>query len=151
EQEIERLMGENFHYKILKSVPGIGPLIAMTILAEAGDLRRFQHEKQFLKYCGLNLSTEQSGTYRGSSRLSKRGNSRLRCVLWQAARAAINMKNENSIKQKFNRYVKASPKNADLKRKARAACAAKVGRIAFGLIKKNELYRSHLDRTIQAE
>lgn len=151
ELEIERILGEELDYKILKSIPGVGPLIAMTILAEAGNLRRFKHEKQFLKYCGLNLSTEQSGMHRGSSKLSKRGNSRMRCVLWQAARAAINTKNENSIKQKFDRYVKASPKNADLKRKARTACAAKVARMAFGLIKKSEMYRSHLDRTPQAD
>jgi hypothetical protein len=31
--------------------PSIGPIIALTILAEGGDLRRFGH--QFLKFCGL--------------------------------------------------------------------------------------------------
>jgi hypothetical protein len=29
----------------------------MTILAEAGDLRRFQHHRQFLKFCGMDIVT----------------------------------------------------------------------------------------------
>ncbi|WP_416360456.1 transposase [Burkholderia orbicola] len=37
----------------------------MTILAEAGDLRRFGHHRQFLKYCGFDLAKIQSGTQRG--------------------------------------------------------------------------------------
>ncbi|RWN96159.1 MAG: IS110 family transposase [Mesorhizobium sp.] len=37
--------------------PGIGPVNALTIIAEAGDLRRFHHHRQFLKFCGLDLST----------------------------------------------------------------------------------------------
>jgi transposase len=40
------------------TVPGVGPLTALTILAEAGDLRRFAHYRQFLKFCGMSLSTQ---------------------------------------------------------------------------------------------
>lgn len=35
--------------QLLTTIPGIGPINAMTILAEAGDLRRFRHHRQFLK------------------------------------------------------------------------------------------------------
>ena len=59
----------------LKTIPGVGPI---TALAEAGDLRRFAHYRQFLKFCGMNLSTQQSGRFRGVSRLSKYGHARLR-------------------------------------------------------------------------
>ena len=38
-------------YQLLTTIPGIGPINAMTILAEAGDLRRFRHHRQFLKFC----------------------------------------------------------------------------------------------------
>jgi transposase len=54
-------------------------------LAEAGDLRRFRHHRQFLSFCGLNLSTLQSGKSRGQSHISKYGNARLRTALWMAA------------------------------------------------------------------
>lgn len=58
-------------YQLLTTIPGIGPINAMTILAEAGDLRRFRHHRQFLKFCGMDLATVQSGMFRGQSRISK--------------------------------------------------------------------------------
>jgi transposase len=53
----------------LMTVPGIGPANALTILAEASDLRRFRHHRQFLKFCGLNLSTLRSGKSCGQSHI----------------------------------------------------------------------------------
>lgn len=42
---------------------------------------------------------------------------------------------------KFERYVSADPRNADLKRKAYTAVAAKMARVAYGLLKSGEDYR----------
>ena len=78
EQQSEALLANHEDYTRLKTIPGIGPINALTILAEAGDLRRFRHHRQFLKFCGLNLSTQQSGVFRGQTKLSKFGNARLR-------------------------------------------------------------------------
>ena len=55
-------------------------ILALVILAEGGDLRRFRHHRQFLKYCGLDLAKCQSGQSRGRETLSKRGNARSRIV-----------------------------------------------------------------------
>lgn len=142
ERAAHELLKERTDYRILRSVPGIGPIIALTILAEAGDLRRFHHERQFLKFCGMDLSTSQSGAWRGHSRLSKRGNSRLRCALWMAATVAVRM-TANTFRQKFERYTRSDPKNADLKRKAYTACAAKMARVIYGLMKDQSLYRAY--------
>lgn len=142
EHTAHELLRERRDYHILRSVPGIGPVIALTILAEAGDLRRFNHERQFLKFCGMDLSTAQSGAWRGHSRLSKRGNGRLRCALWMAATIAIRM-TENTFRQKFERYTRSDPKNGDLKRKAYTACAAKMARVIYGLMKDQSLYRAY--------
>ena len=46
-------------------VAGVGSMVALTILAEAGDLRRFGHHRQFLSYCGLDLGKTQLGKSRG--------------------------------------------------------------------------------------
>jgi transposase len=59
------VLGDNPDSRRLMTVPGIGLANALTILAEAGDLRRFRHHRQFLNFCGLNLSTLQSGKSRG--------------------------------------------------------------------------------------
>lgn len=68
-------------YQLLTTTPGIDVINAMTSLAEAGDLRRFRHHRQFLKFCGVDLAAVQSGMFRGQSRISKYGNARLRRTL----------------------------------------------------------------------
>ena len=44
-------------------------------------MRRFRHHRQFLKCCGLDHDSSQSGQSRGKEGLSKRGNKRLRMIL----------------------------------------------------------------------
>jgi transposase len=140
EQRAEALLGNHTDYHRLRCIPGVGPIIALTILAEAGDLRRFSHHKQFLKFCGLDLATEQSGQFRGITRLSKRGNARLRAVFWMAASVAVRMR-ENSFRAKFERYMRTDPHSADRKRKAYVAVAAKVARVAYTLVRSGADFR----------
>jgi transposase len=144
------LLGDNPDSRRLMTVPGIGPANALTILAEAGDLRRFRHHRQFLNFCGLNLSTLQSGKSRGQSHISKYGNARLRTALWMAAQTAIRMR-ENSFRRKFDNYVRGNPLDADLRRKAYTAIAAKLARVIFGLIKSGADYRPFFEHKFQVE
>ena len=140
EREIKTWHRESEASRKLEEIPGIGPILALTILAEAGDLRRFSHHRQFLKFCGLDLATEQSGQFRGLSRLSKRGNARLRAVFWMAASVAVRMR-ENSFRAKFERYMRSDPGNTDRKRKAYVAVAAKIARVAYALVRSGADYR----------
>ncbi len=137
----ERLSG-HADYERLQQLPGIGPIHALTILAEAGDLRRFGHYRQFLKFCGFDLATYQSGQYRGQSRLSKYGNARLRKAFWMVAQVAINQR-ENSFRDKYKRYIAKDPDNRDLRRKAHTAVAVKVARVAYSIIKNETDYRPY--------
>lgn len=147
EARADLYLNQNADYLRLRTLPGIGRVIALTILAEAGDLRRFSHYKKFLKYCGLNLSTQQSGGFRGMSKLSKHGNSRLRYAFWIAGTSAIRMR-ENTVRKKYENYIKADPGNPDLKRKAYTAVAAKIARVAYGLIKSECDYRCYYESSI---
>ena len=147
ESRAEQALATNADFAHLKTLPGIGSVIAMTILAEGGDLRRFRHHRQFLKYCGLDLAKNQSGTQRGKEQLSKRGNARLRLAFWLAAVAAVRM-NENSFRGKYERYIRTAPDNADLRRKALTAVAAKMARVAYSMIKKNQPYRQFFEQSL---
>jgi transposase len=97
----QELLAENADFRRLQTLPGIGAIMALTILAEAGDLRRFNHHRQFLRYCGLDLCKEQSGQSRGRETLSKRGNKRLRMVFWMAGLRGIHMR-ENAFRDNTN-------------------------------------------------
>ena len=149
-EQAAMVLGDNPDSRRLMTVPGIGPANALTILAEAGDLRRFRHHRQFLNFCGLNLSTLQSGKSRGQSHISKYGNARLRTALWMAAQTAIRMR-ENSFRRKFDNYVRVNPLDADLRRKAYIAIAAKLARVIFGLIKSGADYRPFFEHKFQVE
>ena len=134
------LLKNNTDYQLLTSIPGIGPINALTILAEAGDLRRFRHHRQFLKFCGMDLATVQSGSFRGQTKRSKYGNARLRRTLWMAGQVAINQRT-NSFRDKFERYISKDRHNTHLRRKAYTAIAAKMARTVHGIINRGEPYR----------
>lgn len=142
EKEAINRLGGNSDYMLLQTIPGIGPILALMILSESGNLRRFKHYKQYLKFCGFDLSTYQSGNIKGVSKLSKRGNARLRYAFWLAATSAIRL-TENTFRKKFENYIKKEPNNADLKRKAYTAVAAKMARVAHSLIKQGTSYRCY--------
>ena len=130
----------------LQTLPGIGPILAMIILAEARDLRRFGCARQFLKYCGFDLCTEQSGQFRGTTHLSKRGNARLRYAFWMAGTVAIRMQ-QNSFRRKFDDYIRRDPQNTDRRRKGYTAVAAKMARVAYAVVTTGTDYRRFPEAT----
>ena len=81
------------HYKkqyyLLRSVPGIGALVACGILTELGDLKRFKNFKQLASYVGLCPSIHQSGDTYKSTRLSIRGNRIIRSYFVEASWIAL--------------------------------------------------------------
>jgi len=147
ERWADDLLGAHRDYQLLQTIPGIGPVFALTILAEAGDLRRFAHHRQFLKFCGLDLAKSQSGKTRGQEQLSKRGNARLRCAFWFAGRTAVRLR-ESSIRDKYERYTAADPTSADRRRKAYTAITAKMARVAYAVIKTGRPYRSYYEHDL---
>lgn len=144
EKTAQTLLAENKDFQVLLSVPGIGPVIALMIIAESGDLRRFSHHRKYLSFCGFNLSASQSGQKSSNHKLSKRGNSRLRYAFWLAATMAIRMK-ENSFAYKYQSIIAKNPLDKDLQRKARTAIAIKMARVVHALIKKNLPYQGYYE------
>jgi transposase len=59
------------------------------LLGESGPLSDFDHWREVLHYCGLNLYERESGTYKGETKISKKGRGRFRKVLGQAAFALV--------------------------------------------------------------
>lgn len=145
EETAHALLSENRDYQLLRMIVGIGPINALTILAEAGDFRRFNHHRQFLKFCGLDRATCQSGTFRGRTKLSKYGNARLRRAFWMAAQVAARQR-DNSFRDKLGRYTAGYADDADRRRKAMTALTAKMARVAHAVIKTGTEYRPFIER-----
>ena len=143
----QELLAENTDFNRLIRMPGIAAITALTILAEAGDLRRFGHHRQFLKYCGLDLVKSQSGQASGKETLSKRGNKRLRMIFWLAGLRAIHLR-ENEFRAKYQRYMNANPLDQDRKRKALTAIAAKMARVVYAVVKHGTDYQPFSDQRL---
>lgn len=103
EQEMKRLITKapklKHDFDLLVSIPGVGFVTAATMLAELGDLRRFKKARQLTAFAGVSPRNHQSGTsVRGKAHLCKRGNGRVRQVLFLSCMAVLRTKKDNHLK-----------------------------------------------------
>ncbi|MBP1971825.1 transposase [Cohnella thailandensis] len=90
EQHIDKLLAEDpVPVKLFSSVKGLSPLYISTIMANAGDLRRYAHGSQLLSMAGLNLAESTSGKRKGQITISKRGRRQLRKYLYLAGMSLV--------------------------------------------------------------
>lgn len=84
EEEIADLLEDFDQY--LTTIPGVGPVLAASLLAEIGDVSRFPGVKSLVAYAGIDPVVFRSGEFEGTStHMSKRGSPFLRRALWLAA------------------------------------------------------------------
>lgn len=92
-ERIERTVLKNLkpraEYRMLLTVPGIGPVIAWTIVLEAGDLRRFADVGHFASYCRCVDSKRLSNQRKKGENNTKNGNAYLAWAFFEAAHFAI--------------------------------------------------------------
>jgi transposase len=89
ERQLEALGKEIPAVGWLRSIPGVGLLTATALVAFVGDVRRFPTARHFACYLGLTPRERSSGTQRRLGRISKRGDTYLRCLLTHGARAVL--------------------------------------------------------------
>lgn len=71
--------------KALQALRGVGPIVAVSVVAEAGSLSRFRSPRQLMSYSGLVSSEYSSGSRIQRGAITKTGNSHLRRVIVEAA------------------------------------------------------------------
>ena len=74
--------------KALQRHYGIGPLTAVTILAELGDPGRFSSSREAVRFAGLDITVHASDQRRAPGHLSRQGPPALRWALFEAAQCA---------------------------------------------------------------
>lgn len=74
----------------LTTIPGIGAILAATILSEIGDISRFSSADKLAAYIGVDPAVNQSGEFVGTHvHMSKRGSPYLRRAVWMASVGAV--------------------------------------------------------------
>jgi transposase len=81
--EMESLLKQIPGAKEALKIKGMGFVTVAGILAEIGDISRFQDARQIQKYAGLSLIETSSGKHKGETTISKRGRKRLRMMLFR--------------------------------------------------------------------
>lgn len=74
---------------LITTIPGLSAVGAAAILAETGDLTRFDSARAVVKHAGLCPRENTSGTYAGKSTISGRGRPLLRVAAWRAVWGAL--------------------------------------------------------------
>lgn len=124
---------------VLISIPGIGPVLSAGIMAEIGDINRFENQAGLAKYAGFAWRQHQSGKFESeNTKLIQSGNRFLKYYLCEAAFSLVRCDKEYSdfyhLKYKeVNRYQH---------KRALALTARKFVRLVFRLLKDNRLYTS---------
>jgi len=80
-------------HTVIDSILGIGPNTGRTILAELGDIHRFAKSNtanKMLAYAGADPRVRESGSWKGTAKMTKRGSRTLRTALYLAAQVAVN-------------------------------------------------------------
>lgn len=146
--EAERTIGEMIKlaqelpdFSIIKSIPGIGDNLAARIIAELGDMTRFKKRSELVAFAGLDPRISESGQNDGDHmHITKKGNKRLRCLLYLAVTCSIRLKrDDNSIKDFY--IKKKQQSNPMCSKAAKTACASKLVRIIYSMCKTGELYQ----------
>ncbi len=120
----------------LRSVPGVGPITAMTFRLELPEPERFEHDGQVARMIGLAPHVIQSGQTRRSGRVLKSGNARLRTALVESAWRWV--ARDEAAARHYRRLVA----NTGSGKKAIVAMARRLGVLLWRLSVRHEPYRA---------
>jgi transposase len=75
--------------QLLLSIPGVGQSTAALVVAEAGEIERFDRHEELVSYAGLDPMVHQSGDTEVHGSISKEGSASLQWALVQAAHVLV--------------------------------------------------------------
>lgn len=117
-------------YGLLISVPGIGLLVAMSLLTQLGQISRFQNLDKLCNYVGLVPSMHNSGDKVVTGKITCRGRKQLKVMLIEASWVAV--RNDPVLMAKFTELTRTMKKNKAIIRISRKL----LSRIRYVLIHK---------------
>jgi transposase len=122
-------------YYLLKSIPGVGGYLASAILAEIGDLRRFNNETQFASYVGIIPTMRNSGGTEKIQGVTPRCRALLRSYIIESAWVALRMDPE--MQAYYRKHIGRNPKSIIVK------IARKLLNRMLSVIKNDQPYKTN--------
>ena len=135
---IEQTVQQHDACRRLVAIPGIGPVTATAVIAAIGNGAAFHKGREFAAWLGLVPREHSTGGKQRLLGISKRGNSYLRRLFVQCARAVLQQrtKQTSGLSTWLAQLTSRTHRNV-----AAVALANKLARIAWAVLAKNESYR----------
>jgi transposase len=125
----------------LNSIPGSSLLYNAITLGLVGDFTLYDSPRAIVKLAGSEVNWHESGDWRGQSRISHRGRSRLRAAAYQQARALV--RNDNPVyRARFQHLLERTTRPKLKLQQAYTALANSYLRTAHVLVTQQKLWES---------
>jgi transposase len=113
----------------LRTIPGLGHILAAVVWSELGDLRRFTSADALVNYTGLVGSLYESGETSIPGPITRQGPAWLRWALIIGANASV--RGRSPFAQRYRRLKQHKPSNV-----AKTAVARSLARCVYGVLKR---------------
>ncbi len=133
EEQMARKCREIPRAENVLEIKGLGDTIVSGILAEMGDVDRFDAAKEIQKLSGSGLVACSSGKHKGQTKISHRGRKRLRYWLFQGAMSVVS---HNEEFRQIHEYYTTRTVDPLKKMQSLTVIACKLLRIIFTILKK---------------
>ena len=126
------------YFEPINSIFGIGEFTTAIIIAELGDINRFNNIKELTAYCGLDPSIKQSGkSINVHGPISKSGNKYMRQILFMSILSIIKCSAQHKIENDIEIYYRKKRNEGKHHYVATIACTTKLLRKILALCKQN--------------
>jgi transposase len=122
-------------YKLVEPIKGLGLLTFATVAAETGGFELFENQKQLVSYAGYDVIENQSGNHVGKTRISKKGNTHIRRIMFMSAFNMVTYK-VNPFHQLYDRIYE----RTKIKMKGYVAIQRKLLCLIYALWKNDSPY-----------
>lgn len=142
-KEVEKTISEiikndpilNQHYENISVIKGISTLSFAVVVSETDGFALFDNAARLVSYAGYDVIENQSGKHTGKTKISKKGNARIRRILHMPALCAVR-DDQPQFKNLFNRVFE----RTHIKMKGYVAVQKKLLVMMYYLWKKNEKF-----------
>ena len=136
----------NQKYSHIDPLRGISKLSWATIIAETSGFETFENQRQLVSYAGYDVVENQAGKHVGKTKISKKGNSRIRRILYMPSLVSVRLKEPvlyNLYQRVYNR--------TGIKMKGYVAVQKKLLVLIYHIWKNDKAFQSDYSKTFGEE